>query len=74
VRDGLDARPGGGDLLCPGPGGGDLQGSAAAAADEAGGGVQDAVAERLRLCCGEVAVQGQELQPGQQDAGSAPGL
>jgi hypothetical protein len=26
-------------------------------------------AQRLRLCPGEVAVQGQELQPGQQDAG-----
>ncbi len=44
VRDGLDALPGGGDRLCPGPGGGDFQGSAASAADEAGGGVQDAVA------------------------------
>jgi hypothetical protein len=67
VRDGLDALPGGDDFLCPGPGGGDFQGSAAAAADEPGAGVQDAVAQRLRLCSGEVAVQGQELQPGQQD-------
>src|SRR5580692_10688094 len=64
VRDGLDALPGGDDFLCPGPGGGDFQGSAASAADEPGAGVQDAVAQRLRLCPGEVAVQGQELQPG----------
>ena len=53
----------------PGPGGGDFQGSAAPAADEAGGGVQDAVAQGLRLRFCEVAVQGQQLQPGQQDAG-----
>src|SRR5580704_16186389 len=45
VRDGLDALPGGDDFLCPGPGGGDFQGSAAPAADEPGGGVQDAVAQ-----------------------------
>jgi hypothetical protein len=48
VRDGLDALPGGGDLLCPGPGCGDLQGSAAPAADQAGSGVQDPVAQLLR--------------------------
>ena len=30
-------------------------GVAASAADEAGGGAQDAVAQGLRLCCGEVA-------------------
>jgi hypothetical protein len=58
LRDGLEALPGGGDRLCPGPGGGDFQGSAASAADEAGGGAQDALAQGLRLCCGEVAVQG----------------
>src|SRR5690242_10885430 len=74
VRDGLDALPGGDDFLCPGPGGGDFQGSAASAADEPGGGVQDAVAQRLRLGPGEVAVQGRELQPGQQDAGDHGGV
>src|SRR5258708_6538670 len=47
VRDGLDALPGGDDFLRPGPVLGDLQGSASAAAGEAGGGVQDAVAQRL---------------------------
>jgi hypothetical protein len=74
VRDGLDVLPGGGDLLCPGPGRGDFEASAAPAADEAGGGVQDAIAQRLRLCSCEVAVQGQELQPGQQDAGDHGGV
>jgi hypothetical protein len=50
VRNGLDALPGGDDVLRPGPGRGDLQGSAASAADQAGGGVQDPVAQRrLRL-------------------------
>src|SRR6266516_506982 len=68
VRDGLDAVPCGGDRLGPGPTDGDFQGSAAPAVHEAGSGVQDAVAQRLRLGPGEVAVQGQQLQPGQQDA------
>ena len=48
--------------------------SAASAADEADGGAQDAVAQGLWLCCGDVAVQGQELQPGQQDAGGHSGV
>ena len=34
---------------------------------QAGGGVQDAVAQRLGLGFGEVAVQGEELEPGEQD-------
>ena len=46
--DGLDALPGGDDLLRPGPGRGDFQGSAASAADEAGGRVENAVTQRLR--------------------------
>ena len=49
VRDRVDALPGGDDLSGPGPGGGDLEAPAAAAADEAGGGVQEAVAQRLWL-------------------------
>jgi hypothetical protein len=44
VRDGVDALPGGDDLLGPGPGRGDLEGSSSSAADEAGGGVQEPVA------------------------------
>src|ERR1700693_6025575 len=78
VRDDLDALPGGGDRLRPGPRRGNFDGSAASAADEAGGGVQYAVAQGLRLGPGQVAVQGQELQPGQQDGGGhgrvKPGL
>ena len=35
----------------------DLRGSAAPATDETGGGVRDAVAQRLRLCPVKVAVQ-----------------
>jgi hypothetical protein len=50
VRDHVDALPGGDDLAGPGSSGGDLEGSAASAAEEAGGGVQEAVAQRLRLC------------------------
>src|ERR1700761_232339 len=74
VRDGLDALPGGGDLVSPGPVRGDLERSAAAAADDAGGGMQEAVAQGLRLCPGEVAVQGGEPEPGQQDAGGHGGV
>src|SRR6266487_2693878 len=66
--DGLDALPGGYDRICPGPGRGDFEASAATAADETGGGVQDAVAQGLRLRSCEIAVQGQQFQPGQQDA------
>src|SRR6266581_2123480 len=68
VLDRLDALPGGDDRICPGPGLGDFQAPAAPAADQSGGGVQDPVAQGLRLCLREVAVQGDELQPGQQDA------
>src|ERR1700722_9257203 len=68
VLDGVDAFPGGDDLLGPGPGRGDFEVPAGAAADQAGGCVQDAVAQCLRLRLREVAVQGQEPQPGQQDA------
>src|SRR5258707_1712695 len=46
---GGDLLPGGGDVAGPGPGGGDPQLAAASAADEPGGGMQDAVAQWLRL-------------------------
>jgi hypothetical protein len=52
----------------------DLEGSAASAADQAGGGMQEAVAQRLRFCPGAVVVQGGEPQPGQQDAGGHRGV
>jgi hypothetical protein len=51
-----------------------FQGPAASAVDEAGDGAQDTVAQRFRLRSCEVAVQGQELQPGQQDAGGHGGV
>src|SRR5208283_291424 len=66
---GGDPVPGGGDGLCPGPGGGDFQPPAAAAADQLPGGVQDPVTQGLGLGAGEVAVQGDEPQPGQQGGG-----
>src|ERR1700722_11496456 len=74
VRDALDALPGGDDLLRPGPGRGDFQGSAASAADEAGDGEQSGVARGLRLGPGEVADEGDEPEPGQQDAGDHRGV
>jgi hypothetical protein len=74
MRHRVDALPGGDDVAGPGPGRGDLEGSSASAVDEAGGGVQDAVAQGLRLGSGEVAVQGDELQPGEQDAGGHGGV
>jgi ABC-2 type transport system permease protein len=43
---------GGDDPACPRPGAGDLEGSAASAADEAGGGVQEAVASSAPLSRG----------------------
>src|SRR3954447_13827885 len=68
----------GGDLVGPGPAGGDAQPAAALAAGQAGGGVQNAVAQPFRLSLGEVAVEGEDLQPGDQvrgdRGGDAPGL
>ena len=66
---GGDPGPGGGDGLCPGPGGGDSQPPLATAADQLGGGVQDPVTSGLWFCSGQVVVQGDEPQPGQQDRG-----
>ena len=67
LRERVDALPGGRDRLGPRPGGLDFQAAPPAAADQPGGGVQDAVAQRLGLGFGQVAVQGQQLEPGQQD-------
>ena len=78
VRQGGDPLPGPGDRLGPGPVRGDLPAPAASAADQAGGGVQDAVAQRLRFGPGEIAVQGEQPEPGEQDlrghGGGQPGL
>src|SRR6266581_1215279 len=69
VGQGGDPGPGGGYGLCPGPGGGDFQPPAAAAADQLRGGMQDPVTQGLWFCFGQVAVQGDTPQPGQQGRG-----
>jgi hypothetical protein len=51
---GADPGPGGGDGLCPAPGGIDTQPQLAGAAGDAGGHVQDPVAERLNLAAGQL--------------------
>jgi hypothetical protein len=66
LGEGADPVPGGDDRGCPGPGGGDFEVAPAAAAGQAAGGVQDAVAQRFRLGAGEVAVEGKVAQPGEQ--------
>ena len=70
---GADAVPGGDDRGCPGPGGGDLEVAPAAAAGQAAGGVQDAVAQGLGFGFGEVAVEGEQPQPGEQGGGGQRG-
>src|SRR6266487_663261 len=52
--------PGGGDRWCPGPGGGDFEAAPTAAGRQAGGGVQDAVAQGLGLGPGQGAVERQQ--------------
>lgn len=64
---GGDALPGVLDVGGPGPGAGDCESSAAVG--EAGCGVQDAVAQCFGFGCGEVAVEGEEFEPGEQDGG-----
>src|SRR5579863_9041255 len=77
LRQGADPVPGGDDRCCPGPGGGDLEEPAASAADEAGGGVEDSVAQGLGLGPGQLAVQGGQLEPGGErgsdEGGGEPG-
>ena len=66
LRRGSDPVPGVHDRGRPGPGGGDFEVSAAPAAGQPGCGVQDPVAQGLGLGFGEVAVEGQVTEPGQQ--------
>jgi hypothetical protein len=77
LRECGDPGPGGGNGIGPGPGQGDFQLTAAAAAGQPGGGVQDPVAQGLWLGFGEVAVEGEQPEPGQQgrrgQRGSQPG-
>ena len=67
VRQRADTLPGPGDRLGPGPVRGEFPAAPPPAADQAGGGVQDPVAQRLGLGLGEVAVHSEELEPGEQD-------
>src|SRR5215470_2918031 len=67
VRQRADPLPGAGDRFGPGPVRGEFPAAPAPAADQAGGGVQDPVAQRLGLGPGEVAVESEELEPGEQD-------
>jgi hypothetical protein len=60
LRQGADAVPGGHDVSGPGPGDLDLQAGLAAAAGQAGGGVQKA-AQGLRLGLGEAASRASSL-------------
>src|ERR1022692_122790 len=73
LRQGGDHGPGGGDGIRPGPGRGDSQAAPAAASGQPGGGVQDLVPQRFRLGAGQVAVQGEQPQPGQQGGGDQGG-
>ena len=73
-RQGEDAGERAGDVLCPGPGRRDFQVPAALAFDDPPGGVQDLVAQGLWFCFGQVAVEGEEPQPGQQVTGDGGGL
>src|ERR1035441_6176531 len=63
-----------GDVAGPGPCGGYAQVAAALAFDDPPGCVQDLVAQRFRLGFGEVAVEGEEAEPGEQVAGGGRGL
>lgn len=53
------------ELACPGPGGADADGAFALAAHDAGGGVQQPVAQGLGFGFGQWAVQAQQAQPAQ---------
>jgi hypothetical protein len=53
AREGLDTVPLGDDRRGPRLGGRDLEGLAASAAHEPGGGVDESVAQGFRLCSGE---------------------
>src|SRR5216683_6422675 len=64
-----DPCPGGYEGVRPGPGRGDLEVPAAAAAGQAGGGVEQSVAQGPGLGAGQVAVQGDQLEPGDQGGG-----
>ncbi len=71
---GHDLGEGFGDVACPGPLGGYPQVAAALAFDDPLGGVQDPVAQSFRLHSCEVAVEGEEAEPGEQVTSDGRGL
>src|SRR3974390_283220 len=73
LRQRVDTLPRGGDRIGPRPGRLDFQAAAPPAADQPGGGVQYPVAQGLGLGFGQVTIQGQQLEPGQQDRGDHGG-
>jgi hypothetical protein len=78
LRQSADVVPGGDEVGGPGPACLDVEAALAAAASQPGGGVQDAVAQGLRFGLGEGAVEGEQLEPGEQgrggQGGGLPGL
>src|ERR1039457_6288333 len=68
-RQGEDLGERAGDVLCPGPGRRDFQVPSALAFDDPPGGVQDLVTQGLWFRFGQVAVEGEEPQPGKQVTG-----
>ena len=66
---GGEAGERGGESGRPGPGGGDAEPGAALPAGEAGGDVQEPVAQRFRFGAGQVAVEQGGLGPGDQVRG-----
>src|SRR5690606_16437307 len=62
----VDAVERGDEFGCPGPVGGEPAGGPSAGASDAGGGVEEAVAEPFRFGGGEVAVEREQAGPGEQ--------
>jgi len=77
-RQGLDPAECGVQVVGPGPVGRDVDPAVALAAGDPAGGVEQPVAQGLGFGLGQVAVQGQVAQPGEQVDGEgddlAPGL
>ena len=73
-REGQDAAERGGELVGPGPVGWDVQPAVALASGDPGGGVQQGVPQPFGFGRGEVAVQGEVAQPGEQVDGEGDDL
>jgi hypothetical protein len=73
-RDGHDPGERGADLVGPGPGGRDAWAAGGVGpADQAGGGVQELVAQSFGFGAGQVAVEREDLQPSDQVGGDRRG-